>query len=153
MQPFQAVRGVRDLLPAVALRYQRLEHIARVVFAREGYVEIRIPTFESVDLFARSLGATTDIVEKEMYTWEDRGGRRLALRPEGTAGVVRAFIQHHLHHDSPWVKLYYLGPMFRAERPQAGRFREFWQIGAESLGNASPVADAEVILLLDQVLA
>ena len=152
MSKFQAVRGTKDILPADSAQFQRLESAARVLFARYGYAEIRTPTFESADLFQRSLGETTDVVQKEMYVFEDRGGRRLALRPEGTAGVVRAFIEHHLSQSHPYCKLFYVGPMFRAERPQAGRYREFWQIGAEYFGNAGPAADAEMLALVEQAL-
>src|SRR6266850_2340609 len=148
MPKFQSVRGTKDILPADAERFQHLETIARALFKRFGYQEIRTPTFETVDLFQRSLGETTDVVQKEMYVFEDRGGRKLALRPEGTAGVVRAFIEHHLSQTSQFCKLFYIGPMFRAERPQAGRYREFWQIGGEYFGNASPVADGELLLLV-----
>src|SRR5882724_1774134 len=148
MPKFQAVRGTKDILPSDAARFQKVESEARALFARFGYEEIRTPTFESADLFQRSLGETTDVVQKEMYVFEDRGGRTLALRPEGTAGVVRAFIEHHLSQSAPFCKLFYIGPMFRAERPQAGRYREFWQIGAEYFGNASPTADAELLLLV-----
>jgi histidyl-tRNA synthetase len=148
MPKYQSVRGTKDILPADAERFQHLESVSRALFKRFGYQEIRTPTFESVDLFQRSLGETTDVVRKEMYVFEDRGGRKLALRPEGTAGVVRAFIEHHLSQNAPFCKLFYIGPMFRAERPQAGRYREFWQIGAEYFGNASPTADAELLLLV-----
>ena len=148
MPKFQAIRGTKDILPSDAAQFQHLESEARALFRRYGYQEIRTPTFESVDLFQRSLGETTDVVQKEMYIFEDRGGRKLALRPEGTAGVVRAFIEHHLSQTSPFCKLFYIGPMFRAERPQAGRYREFWQIGAEYFGNAAPAADAELLLLV-----
>src|SRR5882762_11757464 len=148
MPKFQSVRGTKDILPAEDERFQHLESVSRSLFKRFGYQEIRTPTFESAELFQRSLGETTDVVQKEMYVFEDRGGRKLALRPEGTAGVVRAFIEHHLSQTSPFCKLFYIGPMFRAERPQAGRFREFWQIGAEYFGNAAPAADAELLLLV-----
>src|SRR5438552_3940342 len=148
MPKYQAARGTKDILPADAARFQHLESEARALFARFGYQEIRTPTFESAGLFQRSLGETTDVVQKEMYVFEDRGGRKLALRPEGTAGVARAFIEHHLSQSAPFCKLFYIGPMFRAERPQAGRYREFWQIGAEYFGNASPTADAELLLLV-----
>ncbi len=148
MVKYQAVRGTKDILPAEALHFQKLESTARSLFGRFGFDEIRTPTFETVDLFQRSLGETTDVVQKEMYVFEDRGGRKLSLRPEGTAGVVRAFIEHHLSQNAPVCKLFYIGQMFRAERPQAGRYREFWQIGGEYFGNASPVADAEVLLFL-----
>jgi histidyl-tRNA synthetase len=145
---YQAVRGTHDVLPAEASRFQELEARARGLFKQFGYHEIRTPTFESIELFQRSLGETTDIVEKEMYVFEDRGGRKLALRPEGTAGVVRAFIEHHLTQTEPFCKLFYIGSMFRAERPQAGRYREFWQIGAEYFGNPFPEADAELLLMV-----
>lgn len=148
MPKYQAVRGTHDILPADAAFFDHLETVARRLFQRFGYHEIRTPTFESLDLFHRSLGETTDVVEKEMYAFEDRGGRKLALRPEGTAGVVRAYVEHHLDQTGPFCKLFYMGPMFRAERPQAGRYREFWQIGAESFGNASPTADAELLILV-----
>jgi histidyl-tRNA synthetase len=148
MSKYQAIRGTKDILPAAAKQFQILEQIARDVFERFGFFEIRTPTFEALDLFQRSLGETTDVVQKEMYAFEDRGGRKLALRPEGTAGVVRAFVEHHLSQTQPFCKLLYIGPMFRAERPQAGRYREFWQIGAESFGNPAPTADAELLLLV-----
>ena len=158
MPKFQAIRGTKDILPPFAkatgdgaadsVQFQHLEEQARALFRRFGYSEIRTPTFEAVDLFQRSLGETTDVVQKEMYVFEDRGGRKLALRPEGTAGVARAFIEHHLSQSAPFCKLFYIGQMFRAERPQAGRYREFWQIGAEYFGNASAAADAELLLLV-----
>src|ERR1700689_3366687 len=151
MPKYQAIRGTKDILPADTAKFQRLEAQARALFARYGYQEIRTPTFETVDLFQRSLGETTDVVQKEMYVFEDRGGRKLALRPEGTAGVVRAFIEHHLSQTAPFCKLFYIGPMFRAERPQAGRYREFWQIGGEYFGNAAPTADAELLLLVQSL--
>ncbi|HVO33626.1 MAG TPA: histidine--tRNA ligase, partial [Elusimicrobiota bacterium] len=151
MPTYQAVRGTKDLLPADTAAFHRLDILSRDVFERFGYQEIRTPTFESVDLFQRSLGETTDVVQKEMYVFEDRGGRKLALRPEGTAGVVRAFVEHHLSQSHPFCKLFYFGPMFRAERPQAGRYREFWQLGAEYLGHGGPAADAEMLSLLDRL--
>lgn len=148
---FQAVRGTHDILPEETAQFQKLEAHARAIFKQFGFHEIRTPTFEMVELFHRSIGETTDIVEKEMYVFEDRGGRKLALRPEGTAGVVRAFIEHHLAQTAPFCKLFYMGPMFRAERPQAGRYREFWQIGAEYFGNAYPEADAELLLMIQSL--
>jgi histidyl-tRNA synthetase len=151
MPKFQAIRGTKDILPAEAAAFQQIESRSRALLARFGYQEIRTPTFEGVELFHRSLGETTDVVQKEMYVFEDRGGRKIALRPEGTAGVVRAFVEHHLSQSAPFCKLFYIGPMFRAERPQAGRFREFWQIGAEYFGNASPAADAELLLLVQSL--
>lgn len=144
----QAIRGTKDILPVDAAQFQKLEAVTRDVMARFGFSEIRTPTFEALELFQRSMGETTDVVQKEMYVLEDRGGRKLALRPEGTAGVVRAFIEHHLSQTMPFSKLFYIAPMFRAERPQAGRYREFWQAGAEYFGNASPFADAEILLLV-----
>ena len=148
MAKYQAVRGTKDILPADAALFQILETTAREVFRRFGFSEIRTPTFESLEFFQRSIGETTDVVQKEMYVFEDRGGRKLALRPEGTAGVVRAFIEHHLSQTMPFCKLFYIGPMFRAERPQAGRYREFWQVGAEYFGNASPYADADLLIMI-----
>jgi histidyl-tRNA synthetase len=148
MAKYQAVRGTKDIMGATAESFSKLETIARLCFQQFGFSEIRTPTFESLDLFQRSIGETTDVVQKEMYVFEDRGGRQLALRPEGTAGVVRAFIEHHLSQTMPFCKLFYIGSMFRAERPQAGRYREFWQVGAEYFGNASAYADAEVLLLV-----
>jgi histidyl-tRNA synthetase len=144
----QAIRGTKDILPADAPFFRELETAARGVFSQFGFQEIRTPTFEAVELFQRAMGDTTDVVQKEMYVFEDRGGRKISLRPEGTAGVVRAFVEHHLDQTAPFCKLFYIGPMFRAERPQAGRFREFWQIGAESFGTAAPTADAELLLMI-----
>lgn len=117
-------------------------------FARYGFKEIRIPIFESTRLFQRSIGETTDIVEKEMYTFEDKGGDSLTLRPEGTASVVRSFVEHKMYGPGQLSKLYYIGPMFRYERPQAGRFRQFYQIGVEAMGSGNPALDAEVISML-----
>lgn len=149
MSKYQAVRGTKDVMGADAVFFQKVEAAARALFAQFGFEEIRTPTFESLELFQRAMGETTDVVQKEMYVFEDRGGRKLALRPEGTAGVVRAFIEHHLSQTHPFCKLFYIGPMFRAERPQAGRYREFWQIGAESFGNAAPSADAELLVMIN----
>ena len=153
MPKFQAIRGTKDILPPESAQFQQLEKHARAVLVRFGYQEIRTPTFEGADLFQRSLGETTDVVQKEMYVFEDRGGRKLALRPEGTAGVARAFVEHHLSQSAPFCKLFYMGPMFRAERPHAGRYREFWQIGAEYFRNASPTADAELLLLVQTLFS
>jgi len=141
-----AIRGTRDLLPDELVWWRHVETAAREVFARFGYEEIRTPLFEATELFVRGVGEGTDIVEKEMYTFEDKGKRSLTLRPEGTAGVVRACIEHKLLEQAPVRKLYYIGPMYRYERPQAGRYREFWQAGIEAFGVAEPVMDAEVIL-------
>ncbi len=147
-----ASRGTRDIKEKEAQAFSAMEAAARIIFARYGYEEIRTPVFENAELFRRAVGETTDIVEKEMFAFEDRGGRHLALRPEGTAGVVRAYLEHGWDQSSPVKKVFYMGPMFRAERPQAGRFREFWQIGAEYFGNPTPQADAETLLLLGDFL-
>ncbi len=149
----QAIRGVKDILPAEMPAWHFLESTARRLFEDYGYSEIRIPIMEYTELFARSIGASTDIVEKEMYTFEDRDGRKITLRPEGTAGVVRAFIEHHMHADAGLVKLYYMGPMFRHERPQKGRYRQFYQIGIEALGSGRPQIDIEVIAMLHELYA
>ena len=147
-----APRGTRDIVDLDVRSFRRLEECAGNRFAAYGYEEIRTPTFENADLFSRAVGDTTDIVEKEMYLFEDRGGRPLALRPEGTAGIVRAYLEHGWDQSAPVKKLWYGGPMFRAERPQAGRYREFWQIGGESFGNPSPQADTETLLLVRDIL-
>jgi histidyl-tRNA synthetase len=149
----QAIKGVKDILPADIPAWQHLEATARSLFEDYGFQEIRVPIFEYTELFARSIGASTDIVEKEMYTFEDRDGRKLTLRPEGTAGVVRAFIEHKLYADSQLVKLYYLGPMFRHERPQKGRFRQFYQVGVEAIGSDHPHVDIEVLAMLHRLFA
>jgi len=141
-------RGTRDILPGEVEKWQIIEEKARELCERYQYKEIRTPIFEQTDLFSRSVGATTDIVQKEMYTFTDRGGRSLTLRPEGTAAVVRAFVEQKMHGlPVQPVKLYYMGPMFRYERPQAGRYRQFVQFGVEVLGSADPAIDAEVISL------
>lgn len=141
-------RGTQDIAPGQVEKWQYIEKIAREVCHKYQYKEIRTPIFEQTDLFLRSVGDTTDIVQKEMYTFEDRGGRSLTLRPEGTAPVVRSFIGNKMHGDpNQPIKLYYLGPMFRYERPQAGRFRQFVQFGIEAIGSADPAIDAEVIAL------
>ena len=147
-----APRGTRDIVGIDVRSFRQLEERARLCFESYAYEEIRTPTFESADLFSRAVGDTTDIVEKEMYLFEDRGGRPLALRPEGTAGVVRAYLEQGWDQTAPVKKLWYGGPMFRAERPQAGRYREFWQIGGECFGNPSPQADAEMLLLVRDIL-
>ncbi len=144
----QAIKGVKDILPVDIPSWQFLEKTARGVFEDFGFSEIRVPIFEYTELFARSIGASTDIVEKEMYTFEDRDGKKITLRPEGTAGVVRAFVEHKLYADSQLVKLYYQGPMFRHERPQKGRYRQFYQIGAEALGIDHPHVDIEMLAML-----
>ncbi len=142
----QAVRGMNDLLPDAVARWQRIEAAARGVLAAYGYREIRLPLVEKTELFARSIGTLTDIVEKEMYTFEDRNGELLTLRPEGTAGCVRAGIENGLLHNQV-QRLWYAGAMFRHERPQKGRYRQFHQIGVEIFGVDTPDADAELILL------
>ncbi|HEX9199232.1 MAG TPA: histidine--tRNA ligase [Acidobacteriaceae bacterium] len=161
--PLKAVRGTRDLLPPETALWSRVESVARDVFARYGFGEIRTPIFEATELFARGVGEETDIVSKEMYTWEDRAraqsekAQSLTLRPENTAGVVRAYIEHKLGERGDLQKLFYIGPQFRRERPQRGRYRQFWQIGVEVLGPVSsgaesPVRDAEVLEMLATLL-
>jgi len=145
-KPLQAVRGMNDVLPEAVGAWQHIESAARRVLGAYGYREVRLPLVESTELFARSIGAATDIVEKEMYTFADRNGDSLTLRPEGTAGCVRAAIEHGLLHGRT-ERLWYAGPMFRHERPQRGRYRQFHQIGAEAFGMAGPDLDAELILL------
>ena len=149
----QAIKGVKDILPDDMPAWQHLEAVARVLFEDYGFSEIRVPVFEYTELFARSIGVSTDIVEKEMYTFEDRDGRKITLRPEGTAGVVRAFIEHKLYADASLVKLYYLGPMFRHERPQKGRYRQFYQIGVEALGGTHPHVDIDILVMLHRLFA
>jgi histidyl-tRNA synthetase len=163
MSTLKAVRGTRDLLPPETELWNHIEATARSVFARYGFGEIRTPVFEDTSLFARGVGADTDIVSKEMYTWEDRAraqsekAQSLTLRPENTAGVVRAYIEHKLGDTGHLQKLYYIGPQFRRERPQKGRYRQFSQIGAEvigpqSAGSESPLRDAEVLEMLATLL-
>src|SRR5215831_8227956 len=175
MATLKAVRGTRDLLPPETALWNRIEATARAVFARYNFGEIRTPVFEDTSLFSRSVGEETDIVSKEMYTFtpaddvgrgprgEDRAraqsekSQSLSLRPENTAGVVRAYIEHKLGETGKLQKLYYIGPQFRRERPQKGRYRQFYQIGAEvlgppSAGSESPARDAEVIAMLAGLL-
>jgi histidyl-tRNA synthetase len=152
MSSIQAIRGTRDILPEEVGYWQRVESVAREVFSRAAYREIRTPIFEQTELFERGVGEATDIVSKEMYTFVDRGDRSLTLRPENTAGAVRAYIEHHLHAQGGVQRLWYLGPMFRYERPQAGRQRQFHQVGVEVLGSADPRADAEVIAIATDLL-
>ncbi len=146
------VKGMNDILPAEVARWQEMERVAREVFALYGYREVRTPAVEHAQLFARGVGEETDIVNKEMYVFEDKGEELLALRPEGTAGTVRAFIEHGSYVEGP-QKWFYMGPMFRRERPQKGRYRQFHQIGCEAFGIAEPFIDAEQIALLDDYLA
>jgi histidyl-tRNA synthetase len=163
MSILKAVRGTRDLLPPETELWNHVEATARRIFARYNFGEIRTPIFEDTQLFARGVGEETDIVSKEMYTWEDRAraasekAQSLTLRPENTAGVVRAYIEHKLGETGLLQKLYYIGPQFRRERPQKGRYRQFFQIGAEvigppSAGSESPLRDAEVIEMLSSFL-
>src|SRR5438067_1684025 len=148
IQPVRAVKGTRDLLPPETALWQHVEDEARRVFAAYNFQEIRTPVLEETALFRRSVGADTDIVTKEMYTFEDRDHESLTLRPEATASVVRAYIEHGLFNDGGIHKLYYMGPMFRRERPQKGRFRQFYQIGAEVLGSDHPSVDVELLEML-----
>lgn len=149
----KGIKGVKDLLPEETPRWRLIEETARRWAGRYGFHEIRIPIFEVTTLFARSIGASTDIVEKEMYTFPDRDGTSLTLRPEGTAGTVRAYIEHNRAAIPVPQKYFYFGPMFRHERPQAGRLRQFHQFGVESIGMADPRADIEVIALLWRILS
>lgn len=142
-----AIRGFNDILPQDSIIWRHIEEIAFSLFSTYGFSEIRTPIAEKTELFARSIGETTDIVEKEMYTFPDRHGEGLTLRPEGTAPVVRAYIEHKMY-VNPVTRLCYTGPMFRYERPQKGRYRQFYQIGAEVLGEPSPRADAETLEML-----
>src|ERR1700734_666470 len=163
MAILKAVRGTRDLLPPETELWNQVEATARAVFARYGFGEIRTPIFETTELFARGVGEETDIVSKEMYTWDDRARaasekpQSLTLRPENTAGVVRAYIEHKLDESGLLQKLFYIGPQFLRERPQRGRYRQFWQIGAEVIGPAwsgaeSALRDAEVLEMLSTLL-
>jgi len=148
----KAVKGTRDILPPSSALWNRVESLAREVFRIYNYQEIRTPILEETALFARGVGQETDIVSKEMYTFEDRDGSSLTLRPEATASVMRAYIEHRLDQKPGLQKLYYIGPMFRRERPQKGRYRQFYQIGAEAIGSESPSVDAEVIEMVVDLL-
>jgi len=148
----RAVKGTRDLLPPDTAVWNRVERIAREVFRAYNYHEIRTPILEETQLFARGVGQETDIVSKEMYTFDDHG-TSLTLRPENTASVIRAYIEHRLDQRPGVQKLYYIGPMFRRERPQKGRYRQFFQIGAEAIGSESPFVDAEVIEMVAEMLS
>jgi histidyl-tRNA synthetase len=149
---YQAPRGTFDVLPADAHARHRVEAVAAEIFARGGYEPIATPAFEDTELFERGVGRSTDIVRKEMFTFEDKGGRSVTLRPEGTAPICRAYLEHGMHKLAQPVKLSYVGPFFRHERPQAGRYRQFHQLGVEAIGTDSPLADAEVIMLLADLL-
>ncbi|MEK3731367.1 MULTISPECIES: histidine--tRNA ligase [Paenibacillus] len=146
-QRFEKPTGTQDILPGTVEKWQFIEQKARELCRRYNYHEIRTPIFEQTELFERGVGETTDIVEKEMYTFKDKGDRSMTLRPEGTAGVVRAYVQNKLYGEPDVTKLYYIGPMFRYERPQAGRYRQFHQFGIEVFGSSDPAIDAEVIAL------
>ncbi len=148
----KAPRGTHDVLPEQAPARARVEGAARAILERAGYERIETPAFEATELFARGVGASTDIVQKEMYTFEDGAGRSLTLRPEGTAPVCRAYVEHGMHKLRQPVKLWYLSSFFRYERAQAGRQRQFWQVGAEALGSSEPAVDAESIVLLAELL-
>ncbi|MEE8110391.1 MAG: histidine--tRNA ligase [bacterium] len=149
----RAVRGVQDVLPPQTDVWQRVEAVARNAFRRYGFGEIKIPVFEQTRLFTRGIGESTDIVHKEMYTFEDRSGDSITLRPEATASIVRAYLEHHLDRTGDVTKLYCIGPMFRYERPQAGRLRQFHQINCEIFGAFRPAVDAEVIALAWEILS
>jgi histidyl-tRNA synthetase len=148
----QAPRGTFDVLGDDALARAALEAQARRILERAGYARIETPTFEATELFARGVGESTDVVQKEMYTLDEGPSESLTLRPEGTAPVCRAYLQHGMHKEPQPVKLWYLSSFFRRERPQAGRFRQFWQVGAEAIGSDDPAVDAELILLLSELL-
>src|SRR5579862_4240485 len=148
----KAVKGTRDILPPSSAVWNHVEAVAREVFRTYNYLEIRTPIFEETALFTRGVGEDTDIVGKEMYTFPDRDNTSLTLRPENTASVMRAYIEHRLDQIPGVKKYYYIGPMFRRERPQKGRFRQFYQIGAEAIGSESPMVDAEVIEMVVELL-
>lgn len=149
---YSGLKGMEDILPPDITVWQAVEATARDIFARYGFQEIRVPILESTDIFTRGIGEATDIVEKEMYTFTDKGNRSVSMRPEGTAPVVRCYVEKNLHTLASPQKYFYTGPMFRYERPQKGRFRQFYQVGAEAFGVATPAMDAEVISLLRNLL-
>ncbi len=149
---YSALKGVQDILPPDIYIWQRVESAAREVFSYYGYQEVRTPIIESTAVFARSIGESTDIVEKEMYTFSDKAGRSITLRPEATATVVRAYVEHHLYNLPSPQKFFYSGPMFRYERPQMGRFRQFYQIGVEAFGVSAPEIDAEMLSMVHVLL-
>lgn len=148
MEKITAIRGFKDILPDDALAFCRIESLARTIFDSFGFREIRVPILEKTELFKRSIGETTDIVEKEMYTFTDRDNDQITLRPEATASVIRAYIEHNMSANESVTKLFTFGPMFRRERPQKGRFRQFNQIDVEVFGDDKPQTDAEVIFML-----
>ncbi|WP_333653493.1 histidine--tRNA ligase [Dissulfurispira sp.] len=149
---YSALKGIQDILPPDIYIWQKVESTALEIFRKYGFQEIRIPIIESTDIFIRSIGETTDIVEKEMYTFPDKAGRSITMRPEGTAPAVRCYVEHHLYNLSSPQKFFYSGPMFRYERPQKGRFRQFYQIGVEAFGVSQPSMDAEIIAMLRNLL-
>ncbi len=148
----QALKGFKDILPDEVGLWQRVERTARDIFGRFGFAEIKVPVLEKTELFVRSIGEATDIVEKEMYTFTDRNGAMVTMRPEGTASVLRAFIEHGLHVRQPLQRLYTIGPMFRHERPQKGRLRQFHQMSVEAVGSDQPLLDAEVVAMAWMIL-
>jgi histidyl-tRNA synthetase len=150
---FRAVKGVQDVLPPDVFLWQHIEGIAQEIFRAYGFNEVRIPILEHTEVFTRSIGQATDIVDKEMYTFEDKGGRSLSMRPEGTASIVRAYVQNGMQTMPSPQRLYYIGPMFRYERPQKGRLRQFHQLGAEAFGVKEPKLDAEIIAMLMEILS
>lgn len=149
---FKALKGMKDIFAPDIFVWQKVESLARKIFSSYGFQEIRPPIAESTSVFTRSIGENTDIVEKEMYTFEDKGGRSVSLRPEGTASIARCYVENHLYNLPSPQKFYYTGPMFRYERPQAGRLRQFYQIGAEAFGSQLPETDAEVLSMLRHFL-
>jgi histidyl-tRNA synthetase len=153
MNQIRTLKGTHDILPSDSQKWQRLEQIVHKVSQRFGYEEIRTPIFEETRLFSRSVGEDTDIVSKEMYSWEDKNGTSITLRPELTASVVRSYIQHNLGGQAPVQRLYYMGPLFRRERPQKGRQRQFHQFGVEAFGSTNPEQDAEIIAIAWQILS
>ncbi|MDQ6751688.1 MAG: histidine--tRNA ligase, partial [Actinomycetota bacterium] len=148
----QAPRGTFDVLPGPAAARETVEREARRIFQAAGYGRIETPTFEATELFARGVGESSDVVRKEMYSFDDGGGRSMTLRPEGTAPICRAYIEHGMHKLAQPVRLWYLSSFYRHEAPQAGRYRQFWQVGAEAIGSDDPAVDAEAILLLAELL-
>lgn len=148
MTQYAALKGIRDILPPEIYLWQKVEETAKETFSAYGFQELRAPIIESTDIFIRSIGETTDIVEKEMYTFSDKAGRSITLRPEGTAPVVRCYVQNRLYDLPSPQKFFYHGPMFRYERPQKGRFRQFYQIGVEALGTSDPKLDSEILFML-----
>ncbi len=149
---YNALKGIQDILPPDIYIWQRIESSAKRIFYDYGYQEIKLPIIESTDLFIRSIGETSDIVGKEMYTFSDKANRSVTLRPEGTAGAVRCYVEHNINTLPSPQKFFYTGPMFRYERPQKGRFRQFYQIGVEAFGSAGPLQDAEIIIMLKNFL-